>query len=183
MPHSIEIKKINFSDAATLLQLSHKTFFDAFLHLNNAADMEAYASTVFTLDRLERELNNTNSDFYFARVDGSIAGYLKLNYNSAQTDLRDPNALEIERIYVLNEFQGRQIGKQLIDFAVQKAIDKELKFVWLGVWEHNTKANSFYQSKGFVQFGRHPFMLGCDKQTDILMKRLTLSATERRFSK
>jgi ribosomal protein S18 acetylase RimI-like enzyme len=171
MPRTIEINKVSMSNAATLLQLSRETFFDAFLRLNNPADMEAYASTAFTFDRFERELNNPYSDFYFALVGGSIAGYIKLNYNSAQTDLQDPNALEIERIYVLNKFQGRQIGKQLIDLAIQTAINKKLKYVWLGVSEHNTKAINFYNSKGFVQFGSHPFMLGSDEQTDILMRR------------
>jgi len=171
MPHPIEIKQVNISDAATLLELSRKTFFDAFLHQNNIADMEAYASTAFTLQKFEKELSNADSEFYFALVEGSIAGYLKLNYNNAQTELQDTDALEIERIYILSEYQGQQIGKHLINFAIDTAINKKLNNVWLGVWEHNTKAIGFYKNKGFEPFGSHPFMLGNDKQTDILMRK------------
>ena len=170
MPQPVQIKPVSIDDAATLLELSRKTFFDAFLHQNNAADMEAYAKTAFTLQKFETELINPNSQFYFALIDETIAGYIKLNYSTAQTELQDPASLEIERIYVLNEFQGQQVGKQLIEFAIPIAIDKNLRFVWLGVWEHNTKAIKFYKSKGFEQFGSHPFMLGNDKQTDILMR-------------
>jgi ribosomal protein S18 acetylase RimI-like enzyme len=117
MALSIEIKRVTVSDIDTLLMLSRKTFFDAFLHTNNSVDMEAYASTAFTLQKFEEELNNTGSEFYFALVESNIAGYIKLNYNTAQTELQDPAALEIERIYIFNEYQGRQIGKQLIRFC------------------------------------------------------------------
>lgn len=168
---SIQITRVNLADAEALLHLSRKTFFDAFAHLNNAADMEAYASKAFTLKRYEKELSNPDSQFYFAVVGNTIAGYIKLNYNTAQTELQDPNALEVERIYILQEYQGKQIGKHLLDFAIQTAIDKKLKYIWLGVWEHNNKAISFYKSKGFTQFGSHPFLLGTDEQTDILMRK------------
>ncbi|MES2265778.1 MAG: GNAT family N-acetyltransferase [Bacteroidota bacterium] len=175
MPHNIQIKAVSIDDAATLLELSRKTFFDAFLPTNSLEAMEAYAAKAFTPEKFEQELNNPNSNFFFALVDGIIAGFIKLNYNTAQTELQDPEALEVERIYLLNDFQGREVGKQLMDFAIQTAVDKKLKFIWLGVWEHNTKAIKFYQNKGFEQFGSHPFMLGNDQQTDILM-RLELSS-------
>ena len=171
MALSIEIKKVTITDIDTLLTLSRKTFFDAFLYTNNLVDMEAYASTAFTLQKFEKELSNADSEFYFALIEGNITGYIKLNYNTAQTELQDSAALEIERIYVLNEYQGQQIGKQLINFAIDTAISQNISYVWLGVWEHNTKAISFYKSKGFEQFGTHPFMLGNDEQTDILMKK------------
>jgi ribosomal protein S18 acetylase RimI-like enzyme len=171
MASPIQIKRVISADAETLLHLSRKTFFDAFAHLNNAADMEAYASTAFTLQKYEGELSNPDSHFYFAVADNDIAGYIKLNYNAAQTELQDPNALEVERIYILQEFQGQQIGKHLLDFAIQTALDKKFSYVWLGVWEHNNKAINFYKSKGFTQFGSHPFVLGTDEQTDILMRK------------
>ncbi|MFD0764994.1 GNAT family N-acetyltransferase [Mucilaginibacter lutimaris] len=170
MAVSTDIRQVTLADADTLLTLSRKTFFDAFLPTNSPEAMEAYASKAFTPAKFEQELNNPDSQFFFALVDGTIVGYIKLNYRTAQTELQNPEALEVERIYVLNDFQGRQIGKQLIDFAIQTAKAKSLKSVWLGVWEHNNKAIKFYKSKGFEQFGSHPFMLGNDKQTDILMR-------------
>ncbi|GGH06305.1 GNAT family N-acetyltransferase [Mucilaginibacter phyllosphaerae] len=171
MPNNIQISKVNVKDAATLLELSRTTFFDAFLHQNNPADMEAYAAAAFTLPKIQLELNNPDSEFYFALVGGAVAGYLKLNYNAAQTELKDAHAVEVERIYVLNSFQGQQVGKQLMEFAMQQATSRQLKYIWLGVWEHNTKAIGFYKIKGFGPFGSHNFMLGSDEQTDILMKK------------
>jgi ribosomal protein S18 acetylase RimI-like enzyme len=171
MALSVEIKKVTIADISILLNLSRKTFFDAFLNTNNPTNMEAYASTAFTQQKFEAELNNADSEFYFALVENNTAGYLKLNYKTAQTELQDPNALEIERIYILQQYQGHQIGKRLIDFAIDTAMGKKLSYVWLGVWEHNTRAISFYKNKGFKQFSSHTFMLGSDKQTDILMRK------------
>lgn len=171
MIDNIEIKQATINDIDTLLNLSRQTFFDAFAHLNDAADMESYAANAFTRQKFELELQNPDSGFYFAVVEGAIAGYLKLNHNTAQTDLQDTNALEVERIYILQQYQGRQIGKHLINFAIDTAVNQKLSYIWLGVWEHNNKAISFYKSKGFEQFGSHPFMLGNDEQTDILMRK------------
>jgi ribosomal protein S18 acetylase RimI-like enzyme len=171
MTQSVQIKRATINDIDTLLNLSRKTFFDAFAHLNSAADMEAYATNAFTLKKFEVELSNAGSEFYFALVEGNIAGYLKLNYSTAQTELQDLAALEVERIYILQQYQGQQIGKKLIDFAIDTAISQKLSYVWLGVWEHNNKAISFYKNKGFEPFGNHKFMLGSDEQTDIMMKK------------
>jgi ribosomal protein S18 acetylase RimI-like enzyme len=51
------------------------------------------------------------------------------------------------------------------------AKDAGHKVAWLGVWEHNPRAIAFYEKWGFKQFGTHPFLLGKDLQTDILMKK------------
>jgi len=57
--------------------------------------------------------------------------------------------------------------QKALDIAAQKEVD----FVWLGVWENNAKAIRFYRKNGFVIFDKHVFMLGNDKQTDLMMKR------------
>jgi ribosomal protein S18 acetylase RimI-like enzyme len=49
---------------------------------------------------------------------------------------------------------------------------KNVNYVWLGVWELNQKAISFYTKNGFVAFSAHSFWLGDDEQTDIMMKRM-----------
>ncbi|MDN5289371.1 MAG: paiA 2 [Mucilaginibacter sp.] len=169
--HHITIQQATITDADTLLTLSRETFFHFFAHLNDPANMEAYASKAFTPQKTQAELSNPNSSFYFAMLDGQITGYMKINFGPAQTELQDNQALEVERIYVLAEYHGKKIGHQLLDFALQTAKDQELKYVWLGVWEHNLKAIGFYEKHGFKVFGSHDFMLGSDQQTDLLMKR------------
>lgn len=165
------IQKVTSAQLDTLLSLSRKTFFDFFAHLNKPADMEAYASVAFTPEQILSELNNPNSGFYFAMLDGEIAGYLKINTGDAQAEFKGENSMEVSRIYVLAEHHGKHIGKKLLDFAVQKAKEQQQEFIWLGVWEDNHKAIGFYEHNGFVKFGSHDFVLGDDVQTDLLMKK------------
>ncbi|MDB5026238.1 MAG: family N-acetyltransferase [Mucilaginibacter sp.] len=168
---SITIQIVNPSDVDELLSLSKTTFYDAFERLNNPDDFEAYTSVAFTHDRLLSELTNPHSAFYFALIDDKKVGYIKLNYASAQTEFRDENAVEVERIYVLANQQGKRIGKQMIDFAISKAVEAKLQYIWLGVWEHNHSAIRFYEREGFKQFSGHEFWVGNDKQIDLLMKK------------
>jgi ribosomal protein S18 acetylase RimI-like enzyme len=167
----VTIQRVRPSEVESLLSLSKKTFFDAFEHRNNPEDFKAYVSVAFSRSKFLRELENPHSAFYFALIDEEKVGYIKLNYASAQTEFQDANAVEVERIYILASQQGKQIGKQMIDFAITKAIEDKLKYIWLGVWEHNDSAIRFYEREGFKQFSSHEFWVGNDRQVDILMKK------------
>ena len=95
---------------------------------------------------------------------------MKLNFGDSQTELKDNKALEIERIYVSKEFHGKSVGQLLYDKAIEVAKQKNVNYVWLGVWEENPRAISFYKKNGFVEFDKHIFKLGNDEQIDIMMK-------------
>jgi ribosomal protein S18 acetylase RimI-like enzyme len=132
--------------------------------------MSSYIEQAFSPDQLFKELNHRDSTFYFARLEGQIVGYLKLNVLDGQTDIKDPMGLEIERIYVRSAYQGQRIGNKLIEFAIDQARYLGESFIWLGVWEKNFDAIRFYVRSGFKEFGQHPFMLGDDLQFDLLLK-------------
>lgn len=172
------VRKVEPDDLKALLIFSKRTFFDAFYHLNKPEDMEAYAAKVFTTAQLGQELSNPLSAFYFAQIKNEIVGYIKLNCGHAQTDLQNDDALEVERIYVSQFHQGKQIGRQLLNFAIQTALDKQLQYIWLGVWEHNQRAIKFYQQQGFEMFASHDFMLGDDLQKDVLMRKTVPSTPD-----
>ncbi|HWZ14406.1 MAG TPA: GNAT family N-acetyltransferase [Mucilaginibacter sp.] len=168
----VTLRKVELAEAGLLLDFSKKTFYDFFAHLNDLSNIDAYSATAFTLDKIKSELSDPNSGFYFAMLDGQVAGYLKLNFADAQTEFRDEKALEVERIYVSGEHHGKHIGRQLLNFAVDTAINKQFEYVWLGVWEHNQKAIGFYQHHGFEVFSSHEFLLGDDRQIDLLMRKM-----------
>jgi ribosomal protein S18 acetylase RimI-like enzyme len=167
----LTIQKIQPSQLNELLQFSKDTFYEFFAHLNDPVHFEAYAAVAFAPEKMLSELNNPGSEFYFALIDNEIAGYLKLNVNQAQNEYKDENGLEIERIYVSGLHHGKHIGKKLLEFATDLAIQKEKDFIWLGVWEHNQNALGFYKHHGFELCGSHDFLLGEDRQTDLLMRR------------
>ena len=167
----IDVRRVSLNDIDKLQAIGRQTFFETFSAENTAEDMQKYLDEGFSEEKLAAELSNTSSEFYFALLDDSVIGYLKLNYGPSQTEMKDNNALEIERIYVLKEFHGKKVGQLLYEKAMQVAQQTNASYVWLGVWEKNPRAISFYKKNGFVEFDKHIFKLGNDEQTDIMMKR------------
>lgn len=133
--------------------------------------MQAYLNEAFNMKKLRIELSNADSSFYFLYSDSDLAGYLKLNEASAQTDIHDRQSLEIERIYIAKEFQGKGLGHYLMDRAIELANSRKKQYVWLGVWEKNKKAIRFYKTSGFYEIGTHSFVMGEDEQTDYILRK------------
>lgn len=169
MPN-ISIRSINSADLILLQKISKQTFSETFLPFNSPENINSYLENELSVKKLSNELANKNSTFYFAEVDTTPVGYLKINALDAQTEIKEGNALEIERIYVLKEFHGAKVGQKLFEKAMELAIQKSVDYIWLGVWEQNLKAIRFYEKNGFVIFNKHVFKLGEDEQTDLMMK-------------
>jgi ribosomal protein S18 acetylase RimI-like enzyme len=166
----IEIKKVTINELDQLQKIGRKTFYETFASDNSEENMSTYLNEGFSVAKLTTELNDKNAEFYFATLDNNVIGYLKINFGQSQTELQDDKAVEIERIYVLKEYHGKNIGQLLYDKALAIARQKNANYVWLGVWEQNPRAINFYKKNGFVEFDKHIFKLGSDEQTDIMMK-------------
>ncbi|MES2780754.1 MAG: GNAT family N-acetyltransferase [Bacteroidota bacterium] len=167
---NIITKKVILDDLEKLQKIGRQTFEDTFSESNSEENMRNYLEEGFSTEKLTKELNDKNSEFYFAILKDEVIGYLKINFGESQTELKDSQALEIERIYVSKEFHGKSVGQLLYDKAIEIANEKNAEYVWLGVWEENPRAISFYKKNGFVEFDKHIFKLGDDEQTDIMMK-------------
>ena len=170
MDLEIKIEQISHSHIAALQQIGRQTFSETFAESNTAENMAKYLEEAYSFEKLSAELNNPNSLFYFAMLGEKVIGYLKLNMSGSQTELKDNDALEIERIYVLKDYHGKKVGQLLFDKAIAIAKQQHLAYVWLGVWEENKRALQFYTKNGFVEFDQHVFVLGDEAQTDIMMK-------------
>lgn len=166
----IEIQKVTLDNIDQLQQIGRQTFFETFSLGNTEENMKQYLDEEFSIAKLTSELKDNNAEFYFAVLNQKVIGYLKLNVGQSQTELQDDKALEIERIYVLKDFHGKNVGQLLCDKAIQIARQKYAEYVWLGVWEENPRAINFYKKNGFEAFDKHIFKLGEDEQTDIMMK-------------
>lgn len=140
------IEKLMSSDISQLQIIGRETFYETFSEHNSEENMRNYLKDGFSDEKLSTELANENSEFYFAKIEEKMVGYMKLNFGTAQTEQVDENAMEI-------------------------AQKKHVTFIWLGVWEENPRAIQFYKKNGFVEFDKHFFTLGDDQQVDLLMRR------------
>jgi diamine N-acetyltransferase len=165
------IKQAGIDDVMLLQDIAQVTFGETFAQNNTAANLRQYIEEKFNVDRLKTELGDPDSYFFLALDFSSPVGYIKLNTGTAQTEPQPATFMEIERIYVLNAYQGKKIGQLLFSKAVEFATRQGRDYLWLGVWEKNLKAIQFYEKNGFVPFDQHIFKLGNDEQTDVMMKK------------
>ena len=165
------IRKVEIADVEVLAKLAKQTFRETFAHDNMEEQLQEYFEETYNLRVLSTELENPESETYFIMHEEEIAGFLKVNWGNAQTERELENAFEIQRLYVLQTFQGFGLGKQLFEFALEHAEKNGFSWAWLGVWEHNTKAQAFYNQYGFEKFSQHRFMVGQKVDTDWLLKK------------
>lgn len=166
---TVTLRKCSIEDIETIQQIGRQTYFETFVAYNTEENMNDYLQKAFADSKLHKELKNPASEFYVAEKDGKVAAYLKINQSSAQTEPMDSDHLEIERIYVLKEFQKLGLGKLLYDKALERAKELAKSKIWLGVWENNHNALAFYSKIGFERIGQHSFFMGDDEQIDYIL--------------
>jgi diamine N-acetyltransferase len=169
--NEIVIKEATVADAALIADLSRQTFYDSFAAKNTKADMDKFLNETFTREKLMEEVGAPGNTFLLAYNGDEPVGYVRLR-ESTKVMLQEEKALEIARIYAMQASIGKGVGSALMQKCIDIARQKNVKVLWLGVWEKNFKAISFYRKWGFEQFGEHVFMLGNDPQTDMLMKKV-----------
>jgi len=167
---NISVRVADTADAELIAGLSRETFYKAFGPANTKHDMDKFMNEVFTHERLMAELHLPDNIFLLAYADEVVAGYVRLrDKNIPETSLYTNNVIEVARIYTDTSQIGKGIGSVLMNECIAIAKSKKRDYMWLGVWENNFKAISFYERFGFKKFGEHDFILGNDVQTDWLM--------------
>jgi GNAT superfamily N-acetyltransferase len=167
----LTIRRAGAEDTGLLAELGARTFSETFAADNSPEDMAAYLAATFSSERQAAELNDTASTFFIAEVGGVAAGYAQLHAGEPEAGVEGPEPVELVRLYVSREWLGRGVGAELMRACLGDARRAGHETIWLGVWERNGRAQTFYRKWEFLAVGEHVFHLGSDPQRDILMER------------
>lgn len=158
-------------EAAIVADIGRTTFYETWRDVNTEEDMQHYMKASFDVNKIRIEISDsTNNLFLLARFVDKVIGYVKLRRDRSYEEFNGDHAIEIERIYVKKEFQGRKIGKRLMDRCIEIAKKEHHLWLWLGVNMDNKKAIDFYKLFRFEVFGTKSFQLGNAMDQDFLMK-------------
>lgn len=164
----INIRRITADDIPVLSAIAQQTFYDTFTGTCTEEDLQSFLEKYFSQKQFAIELSNSNNLYFFAETEGKPVAYLQFMEDySGFVLMKKWKALELKRIYVLKEFHGKGIAQKLMDYILNYAAEMKYEVVWLGVWEHNKRAQKFYEKYGFVNSGyTHDFPIGNTPQTD-----------------
>jgi len=168
----INIRHAAKADISLLVQISKKTFHDAF-HDNNSSQesFEKYLAEAFTINKIRSEFEQPISLFLLAEnEDGKTVAYTKLRWDNRRDELMpSTNYIEVERIYVLKDYWRMGVGRFMMNEITDLARKRQYEYVCLSVYEENSSAIRFYEQLDFQAIGKVIFELGDVIEYDILM--------------
>ena len=164
------IKKATSSDTALLSEIGYETFSATYDAFNTKEDMVTCLSQSFNLAKMEDEILNDKNIFLIAYQEAIPVGYALLKHNHSEA-LNANHPLEIARFYARTSFIGKGVGKALMLHVIDYAISVDADYLWLSVWQPNTRAINFYTKFGFSIHANTTYLLGNDLQDDWLMKK------------
>lgn len=168
---SITIRELTRDDIPHLRDLAIRIYRDTFSSQNSEENMQAFLQKDYSVESFNREFDEPGSAYFFACDQEIPVGYLRLRRNNEASSYLGDNTIELHRLYVATSHQGKDVGRQLMELAIDYARKLKVDWIWLGVWEHNPRAQRFYAKWGFEKFSTHVFQMGDDAQTDWLMKK------------
>lgn len=168
---TIHLRNAKAEDIAALCALAGKAFRDAYTGKMPEEDLQAYIIKAFSQAQVFAEWQDAGNTFLLAFDGQELAGYAKINTNPRPERQETDQYIELERLYLLTQFQGRQIGTVLMEHSIRHATGLGYTALWLNVWEHNTAAIKFYQRWNFEFIDWTIMLRGNDPQKALWMRK------------
>lgn len=137
------IRKITSSEAGIIHDLAHEIWPSTFSEILSKDQISYMLNWMYNEETLQQQMEEGHQ-FFVAEENGLAIGFL-----GVQSRYPDEHSTKIHKLYVLPEIQGRGIGKELINVAVNVAKENGSDRLVLNVNRFN-KAVSFYQRIGFT---------------------------------
>mgnify|MGYP003395131454 CR=1 FL=1 len=169
MKKKLLIRPATLSDATSLAALAERTFRETFAADNSGENIDLHCATRFSAEIQGQEISDPQMTTLLGEVAGELVGFAQLRLAHTAACIKADRPAELHRIYVLNAWHGRGVARELMHAVYAAAARAGCDCIWLGVWERNPRAIAFYHKCGFSVVGDHPFMLGRDRQRDLIL--------------
>ncbi len=173
---AIEVAAADYADIEELADVAARTFPLACPPSVTPENIVAFIDENLSEARFRDYLAAPDRVVLTAREDGRMVGYVMLirgvpDDDDAQRAVTLRPAIELSKMYVLPDSHGAGVSAALMAAALNRATELDARCVWLGVNQHNQRAQRFYCKHGFSINGTRTFRLGSGIENDYVMVR------------
>ncbi len=136
------VAQILSSIASASFLYAHKT--SASIDLINNYISNNLSDKVF-----EKELKQKDALLNLVYVHDEPVAYSKIILNKAYPKIKHTNVTKLERLYVIENYISKGIGKHMFNETLKLAKENSQAGLWLYVWIGNKRAIKFYTKQGF----------------------------------
>lgn len=162
----------NSSHVEYLSNFGSKSFIYAYQCTLPIGELKKYINVAFSESSILEEITGSLAT-YFICQDSNLnpCGYAKLTASPAPQCVNSPSCIELQRLYVDSDYRGHGAGKLLEFYAESYAADRNVRDIWLRVWEGNIVAQEIYRRWGFTRIGEELYRVGAGQRTVLLMRK------------
>ncbi len=163
------VRPATAADAPLLSRLGAETFRETYAGQMRDQDIAEYVGATYNSGRQARELADPTLGYVVLDGGSEAAGFALVRAGHDCPAVPGTDVAELVRFYVRAPWQGRGLGRTLMDAVLAEARRLGGRRIWLSVWERNARAIAFYERMGFRVAGTRFFQLGADRQNDYVM--------------
>jgi ribosomal protein S18 acetylase RimI-like enzyme len=168
---AVSIRLAGVSDARLISTLATVSFFEAYFEQDDPHSLADYLIGNFAAEKIALELALPEVKFFIVHRDDKAVGYAKLGESEPHESITSKNAVELQRIYLVERVWGTGVGEILLECCLDEAKAMGKEVLWLGVWEENKRGRSFYGKHGFIEVGTLKFPYGDSYGINRVMQR------------
>ena len=150
-----EIRKATLEDIPLINEMAWIVFPHTYKELLSPGQIEFMMDWMYSPANLKKQMTEDGHTYFIAYEGDEPAGYLSIQPEGEHT-------YHLQKIYVLPSFQGKKLGKQLFNHAIEaiKGLHPEPCEMRLNVNRYNTKAVDFYFRMGMKKVFEGDFDIG-----------------------
>ena len=167
---TITYRDATVDDCEALSSLMRETFVATFGHLYRAEDLAAFLAASYAPAQQYAEIIAMDGETRLAVRDGGLIGYAQIGPFTLPYDPGPAHALELYRLYVRADVQGKGVAPTLMDWAMGRFAARGAGQAFLGVWSENHRAQKFYTRYGFAKVAEYQFSVGEARDAEWILR-------------
>ncbi len=140
---NIAIRLADSADFSSIEAIARQTWPAAYGAILTTEQLTYMLDLFYCREALSQDVTQKNHLYFLAFLEGNAVGFAGIQHQYL------PYTTKIHKLYVLPQFQGHYIGRQLLDFVSQLTKEAGGIGLTLNVNRYNS-AKLFYEKQGFT---------------------------------